>query len=48
VQRQASVNAFADDFLRLAALFAVMVPLVWVMRHPSATPRPQPVEIEGV
>lgn len=42
------MNAFADDFLRLAALFAVMVPLVWVMRHPSDTPRPQPVEIEGV
>jgi len=49
VQRQASMNAFADDFLRLAALFAVMVPLVWVMRRPSDTPRPQqPVEVEAV
>ncbi len=48
VQRQASMNAFADDFLRLAALFAVMVPLVWVMRRPSDAPRPQPVEVEAV
>jgi MFS transporter, DHA2 family, multidrug resistance protein len=44
VQRQASMNAFADDFLRLAALFAVTVPLVWVMRRPADAPRPQPVE----
>jgi DHA2 family multidrug resistance protein len=44
VQRQASMNAFADDFLRLAALFAVMVPLVWLMRRPPDAPRPQPVE----
>ncbi len=48
VQRQASMNAFADDFLRLAALFAVMVPLVWVMRRPSDVPQPQPVEVEAV
>ena len=48
VQRQASMNAFADDFLRLAALFALTVPLVWVMRRPSDTPRPQPVEVEAV
>jgi DHA2 family multidrug resistance protein len=44
VQRQAAMKAFADDFLRLAALFVVMVPLVWVMRRPADTPRPQPVE----
>ena len=44
VQRQASMNAFADDFLRLAALFAVIIPLVWMMRRPAAAPRPQPVE----
>ena len=44
VQRQASMNAFADDFLRLAALFAVTVPLVWAMRRPADAPRPQPVE----
>ena len=44
VQRQASMNAFADDFLRLAALFAVMIPLVWVMRRPAEAPRPQPIE----
>ena len=42
------MNAFADNFLRPAALFAVMVPLVWVMCRPSDTPRPQPVEIETV
>jgi DHA2 family multidrug resistance protein len=45
VQRQASMNAFADDFLRLAALFAVLVPLVWLMRRPADVPRPQPVEV---
>jgi DHA2 family multidrug resistance protein len=44
VQRQASMNAFADDFLRLAALFAVTVPLVWLMRRSAAARRPQPVE----
>jgi DHA2 family multidrug resistance protein len=44
VQRQASMNAFADDFLRLAALFFAIVPLVWVMRRRSDAPRPQPVE----
>jgi DHA2 family multidrug resistance protein len=48
VQRQASMNAFADDFLRLAAIFAVMVPLVWVMRRRSDAPRPQPVEVEAI
>ena len=42
------MNAFADDFLRLAALFALTVPLVWLMRRPSDTPRPQPVEVEAV
>ncbi len=45
VQRQASMNAFADDFLGLAALFAVLVPLVWLMRRPADVPRPQPVEV---
>jgi DHA2 family multidrug resistance protein len=45
VQRQASMNAFADDFLGLAALFAVLVPLVWLMRRPADIPRPQPVEV---
>jgi DHA2 family multidrug resistance protein len=44
VQRQASMNAFADDFLRLAALFVVAVPLVWAMRRPADAPRPQPLE----
>jgi DHA2 family multidrug resistance protein len=44
VQRQASMNAFTDDFLRLAALFVAMVPLVWVMRRPRDIPRPQAVE----
>jgi DHA2 family multidrug resistance protein len=44
VQRQASMNAFADDFLRLAALFVVALPLVWMMRRPGHTRRPQPVE----
>jgi hypothetical protein len=39
------MNAFADDFLRLAALFAVLVPLVWLMRRPADVPRPQPVEV---
>ena len=34
------MNAFADDFLRLAALFAVLVPLVWLMRR--RRPRPSP------
>jgi DHA2 family multidrug resistance protein len=48
VQRQASMNAFSDDFLRLAAIFVAIVPLVWVMRRPSDTPRPQPVEVEAV
>jgi MFS transporter, DHA2 family, multidrug resistance protein len=48
VQRQASMNAFADDFLRLAALFVVTVPLVWLMRRPPDVPRPQPVEVEAV
>ena len=42
------MNAFGDDFLRLAAIFAAMVPLVWLMRRPSDTPRPQPVEVEAV
>jgi DHA2 family multidrug resistance protein len=45
VQRQAELKAFADDFLRLGMLFAVIVPLIWVMRRPSAAPRPQPVEV---
>jgi DHA2 family multidrug resistance protein len=44
VQRQASMNAFADDFMRLAILFVVMVPLVWLMRRGPGAPRPQPVE----
>jgi DHA2 family multidrug resistance protein len=44
VQRQASMSAFADDFLRLAAIFTVMVPLVWLMRRPAEAPRPQPVD----
>ena len=44
VERQASMNAFADDFLRLAALFVVVTPLVWLMRRPAETPRPQPLE----
>ncbi len=49
VQRQASMNAFADDFLFLAAVFTLMVPLVWVMRRPADVPRPQqPVEVEAV
>ena len=48
IVRQASIKAFADDFLWLAGLFAVMVPLVWLMRRQSATPRPQPAEIEAV
>jgi DHA2 family multidrug resistance protein len=48
VLRQASMNAFADDFLRLAALFALMVPLVWVMRRPADAPQPAPVEVEAV
>jgi DHA2 family multidrug resistance protein len=45
VQRQAEMNAFADDFLRLGALFVVMVPLVWAMRRPADAPRPQAVEV---
>jgi DHA2 family multidrug resistance protein len=45
VQRQASMNAFADDFLRLSAVFVVLVPLVWLMRRPADVPRPQPVEV---
>jgi DHA2 family multidrug resistance protein len=44
VQRQASMNAFADDFLRLSALFVVAVPLVWAMRRPPDARRPQPLE----
>jgi DHA2 family multidrug resistance protein len=45
IQRQASMNAFADDFRALGTLFAVLVPLVWLMRRPADTPRPQPVEV---
>jgi DHA2 family multidrug resistance protein len=48
VQRHASLNAFGDTFLRLAALFVVLVPLVWIMRRPAKAPRPQPVEVEAV
>lgn len=48
VHRQASMNAFSDDFMRLAAIFVAILPLVWVMRRPSDTPRPQPVEVEAV
>jgi DHA2 family multidrug resistance protein len=48
LQRQASMNAFADDFRRLAALFVVMVPVVWLMRRrpdiPQPEPQPQPIE----
>jgi DHA2 family multidrug resistance protein len=44
VQRQASMNAFADDFLALAALFVAVVPLVWIMRRPADAPRPRPAE----
>jgi DHA2 family multidrug resistance protein len=45
VQRQASMNAFADDFRSLAWLFVVLVPLVLLMRRPADVPRPQPVEV---
>jgi DHA2 family multidrug resistance protein len=45
VQRQAELKAFADDFLRLAVLFAAIVPLIWLMRRPRVAPRPQPVEV---
>ena len=48
IERQASMKAFGDDFLRLAALFAAVVPLIWLMRRPSDAPRPQPVEVETV
>ena len=48
IERQASMKAFGDDFLRLAALFAAVVPVIWLMRRQSATPRPQPAEIEAV
>jgi MFS transporter, DHA2 family, multidrug resistance protein len=44
VQRQASMNAFSDDFLRLAAIFTAMVPVVWLMRRPPEAPRPQPLD----
>jgi DHA2 family multidrug resistance protein len=43
VQRQAAMKAFLDDFLRLAVLFVVMVPLVWLMRRPADT-RALPIE----
>jgi DHA2 family multidrug resistance protein len=48
IERHASMKAFGDDFLRLAALFAAVVPLIWLMRRPSDSPRPQPVEVEAV
>jgi MFS transporter, DHA2 family, multidrug resistance protein len=44
VHRHAEMGAFADDFLRLATLFVVALPLVWLMRRPAHTRRPQPVE----
>jgi DHA2 family multidrug resistance protein len=44
VHRHAEMGAFADDFLRLASLFVVALPLVWFMRRPAHTRRPQPVE----
>ena len=45
VQRQASMNAFADDFVALGVLFVVVVPLVWIMRPPRVAAHPQPVEM---
>ncbi len=33
IERQASMKAFGDDFLRLAAIFAAVVPLIWLMRR---------------
>ena len=48
IERQASMKAFGDDFLRLAAIFAAVVPLIWLMRRRSDSPRPQPVEVEAV
>jgi DHA2 family multidrug resistance protein len=47
VQRQAAMKAFVDDFLWLAVLFAVMVPVAWLMRRPADV-RAAPVEVEAV
>lgn len=44
VHRQAAMQAFVDDFQRLAVLFAAVLPLIWLMRRPAGPPPRPPVE----